>query len=85
MRHGLHYIHRKTHRIENMTTAQQLKALFDVKLANYRAMGNSHPEVAAQFAVEGIMSMYKGETKYLEQLLNEEIEDAIKAGKQISA
>jgi hypothetical protein len=31
------------------------------------------------------MSMYKGETKYLEQLLNEEIEDAIKAGKQISA
>ena len=68
-----------------MTTAQQLKALFDIKAANYRASGNSHPEVAAQFAVDGIMAMYRGQPQYLEQLLNEEIEDAIKAGREMAA
>ena len=68
-----------------MTTAQQLKTLFQVKAANYRAAGDSHPEVAAQFAVEGIMAMYKTQPQYLEQLLNEEIEDAMKAGQMAKA
>lgn len=68
-----------------MTTAQQLKTLFQVKVANYRAAGDSHPEVAAQFAVEGIMAMYKTQPQYLEQLLNEEIEDAMKAGQMAKA
>lgn len=68
-----------------MTTAQQLKTLFDIKAANYRASGDRHPEVAAQFAVEGIMAMYRSQPEHLEQLLNEEIEDAMKAGRELAA
>lgn len=68
-----------------MTTAQQIKTLFDIKVTNYRASGDSHPEAAAQFAVEGIMAMYRSQPEHLEQLLNEEIEDAIKAGRKLSA
>lgn len=68
-----------------MTTAQQLQTLFDIKAANYRASGDSHPEVAARFAVEGIMAMYRNQPQYLEQLLNEEIEDAMKAGRKLAA
>ena len=68
-----------------MTTAQQLKTLFEIKAANYRASGDSRPEVAAQFAVEGIMAMYRTQPQHLEQLLNEEIEDAIKAGRRLAA
>ncbi len=45
-----------------MTTAQQLKTLFDIKAANYRT-----------------------QPQHLEQLLNEEIEDAIKAGRRLAA
>lgn len=59
-------------------TAQQVKTLYQVKLANYRAAGDSHPEVAAQFAVERILSMYRND-RFIEQLLDEEIEDAMKA------
>jgi hypothetical protein len=68
-----------------MTTAQQLKTLVDIKAANYRASGDSYPEVAARFAVEGIVAMYRTQPQHLEQLLNEEIEDAIKAGQRLAA
>ncbi|MBT9137497.1 MAG: hypothetical protein DDT31_00028 [Syntrophomonadaceae bacterium] len=68
-----------------MTTTQQLKRLFEVKVVNYRASGDSHPEVVAKFAVEGIMAMYRDQPQYLEQLLDEEIEDAIKAGEKLVA
>lgn len=60
-------------------TAQQVKTLLQIKTSNYRAAGDSHPEIAAQFAVEGILNMYKTQAQYIEQLLDEEIEDAMKA------
>lgn len=62
-----------------MTTAEQLKELYESKLANYREAGQYHPEVAAQFAVDHIFGMYKND-KYINQLLEAEIEDSIKAG-----
>ncbi len=67
------------------TTAQKIKQLLEIKTANYRARGEWKPEFAAQFAVEGIMSMYRTQPQYIDQLLDEEIEDAIKAGKQREA
>lgn len=63
--------------------SKKIQTLFEVKLANYKKAGDPHPEVAAQFAVDGILQMYKGD-KYIEQLLGEEIEDAIRAGNQLS-
>lgn len=42
---------------------------------------NPHPEVAAQFALEFTIRLIKGQPQYADQLLDEEIEDAIKAGK----
>lgn len=69
----------------NEIAANKVKQLMEIKLANYRAMGDSHPEVAAQYAVEAIVRMVMGQPKYIIQLLDEEIEDAIKAGKAIAA
>ena len=69
----------------NTTTAQKVKKLLEIKTANYRARGEWKPEFAAQFAVEGIMSMYKTQMDGIDQLLEWEIEDAIKAGKQCEA
>jgi hypothetical protein len=69
----------------NTTTAQKVKQLLAIKTENYRARGDWRPEVAAQFAVEGILSMYRTQPQYIDQLLDEEIEDAIKAGKQAVA
>jgi len=63
-------------------TAQKVKQLLAIKTENYRLSGEWKPEVAAQFAVEGILSMYRAQPQYIDQLLDEEIEDAIKAGKQ---
>jgi hypothetical protein len=59
--------------------AQQVKTLTQLKLEKYQAAGNMHPELAARFAVEDILNMYKTQPEWLEQLLEEEIQDAIKA------
>ena len=69
----------------NATTMQKVKQLMEIKTENYRASGEYKPEVAAQFAVEGILNMYRAQPQYIDQLLDEEIEDAIKAGKQREA
>lgn len=58
----------------------KIAKLLEIKTTNYKADGNMHPEVAAQFAVEAVLHMIKGQPQYAEQLLDEEIEDAIKAG-----
>lgn len=63
------------------STAQKVKTLLALKTANYRASGNAHPEVAAQYAVEGVLNMLKSQMNYIDQLLDEEIADTIKAGK----
>ena len=60
--------------------ATKIAKLLEIKTANYKADGNIHPEVAAQFAVESVLHMLKGQPQYAEQLIDEEIEDAIKAG-----
>jgi len=65
----------------NEIAANKIKTLMEIKTANYRATGDSHPEVAAQFAVEAIVRMVMGQPKHIQQLLDEEIEDAIKAGR----
>lgn len=63
----------------NATTMQKVKKLLEIKTENYRARGEYKPEVAAQFAVEGILAMYKTQMAAIDQLLDWEIEDAIKA------
>lgn len=60
-------------------TAQQIETLIQLKTAKYQAAGNPHPEVAAQFSIENILTMYKTQMEYLDQLLDEEIEDAVRA------
>ena len=63
-------------------TAQQIQTLYQIKLENYRAAGEYKPEIAAQFAVEGIVAMYRNQPQHINQLLDEEIEDAQKTRKQ---
>jgi len=69
----------------NATTAQQVKQLLAIKTENYRARGDWKPEIAAQFTVEAILSECRSQPQYINQLLAEEIEDSIKAGKQALA
>jgi len=64
----------------SFTMKNKIAKLLKIKTANYKMDGNMHPEVAAQFAVEAILHMIKGQPQYAEQLIDEEIEDAIKAG-----
>ena len=65
-------------------TANKIKTLLKLKTANYRAYGVGNPEVAAQYAVEAIVKMVMHQPKYVQQLLDEEIEDAIKDGKEMA-
>jgi len=69
----------------NEIAANKINTLLEIKTANYRATGDSHPEVAAQFAVEAIVRMVMGQPKHIQQLLDEEIEDALKAGRAVAA
>jgi hypothetical protein len=64
----------------------KLQTLLQIKTENFRLSAAClHPELAAQFAVEAVLSLLKGQPQYAEQLLDEEIEDALKAGKQLKA
>lgn len=63
----------------NAITMKKVKKLLEIKTENYRARGEYKPEVAAQFAVDGILAMYKTQMAAIDQLLDWEIEDAIKA------
>ena len=65
-----------------MKTEQQIKKLIELKAAKYKLMGDPDPKAAAIFAVEGVLNMYRNEKEHLAQLLDEEIDDAIKAGLQ---
>lgn len=61
-----------------MNTQQKLQNLFDILVAIHSGRKNMHPQVAAQFHVEGFLSAHKN-NKYFDQLLNEEIEDCSRA------
>lgn len=68
-----------------MTTQDRIKKLYEVKLANATARGEYNPAVSAQFAVEGILAMYKTQIDHIDILLDEEIEDAERAGRDFAA
>ena len=68
----------------NATTAQRINKLLAIKTENYRARGEYDPVAAAQFAVHDILNMYKTQMDGIDQLLDWEIEDAIKAGAELA-
>lgn len=68
-----------------MNTEARIKKLHAVKLANAIARKEYNPAVSAQFAVEGILAMYRTQMDHIDALLDEEIEDAEKAGRQFAA
>ena len=61
------------------TTKSKITKLHSIILANYTAANESHPEFATQCAMELILKIALGQPKYTDQLLDEEIEDNIKA------
>jgi hypothetical protein len=66
----------------NFTTAQKIKTLLEIKTANYLALGfGENSERAAKCAVMDTMNMFKTQMMFIDQLLDQEIEDLIKAGK----
>jgi hypothetical protein len=65
----------------NFTTAHKIKTLLEIKTANYFAMGfGENSERAAKCAVMDTMNMYKTQMMFIDELLDQEIEDSIKAG-----
>jgi hypothetical protein len=73
--------------MQNVLNLQtKLQTLLQIKTENCRLSAAClRPELAAQFAVESVLSLLKGQPQYAEQLLDEEIEDALKAGRQLKA
>ena len=67
-----------------MTTKAKLKNLFDIIKEKYTLRNDYHPEVAAQFHVEGFLSSNRSCTpEQLDELLDMEIEDCQKGLLQI--
>lgn len=63
-----------------MNVQQQIEKLLKLKLDKYTKTGASNPEVRAGHAVADIINIYKNSPlEHLQQLLEWEIEDAIKA------
>lgn len=65
----------------NHTTVAKVKTLFSAIAANYRARGEAHPEVAAEFQVDLFLKVALSQPKFTDQLLDQEITDTLKAGK----
>jgi hypothetical protein len=77
---------RRNHPINmNSTIASKLAALLEIRIANYRMDGDMHPEIAAQFHMDYTLRVIKGQEKYADQLINEQIEDALKYRQQRAA
>ncbi len=62
-----------------MNRQEQLKKLYDVMLAIYTERNQYHPEVAAQFHVEGFVAQNRHNEKWFDELLQMEIEDCSRA------
>ena len=58
---------------------KKIAQLFELKQEKYTKQGLPNAKAAAGYAVIDILNMLKGQEQYLDQLLDEEIEDAIKA------
>ena len=61
------------------TTKAKIKQLSEIILANYTAAKNYDPAFATQCAMELILKMVMGQPQYIDQLIDEEIEDNLKA------
>ena len=59
-------------------TQNKIKQLSEIILANYTAAQNYNPAFATQCAMELILKMVMGQPQYIDQLLDEEIEDNLK-------
>jgi len=62
-----------------MSIQKQLSALLALKTKYYRAIGNPHPEFAAQCQVDLIFKQVQSQPKYIDRLMAEEVEDAATA------
>jgi hypothetical protein len=61
------------------TTQAKIKQLNEIILANYTAAGESHPAFATQCKMEYYVKLVMGQPTYADQLLEELIEDNLKA------
>jgi len=61
------------------TTQNKIKQLSKIILANYTASGEPHPAFATQCKMEYYIKLVMGQPAYTEQLLEELIEDNLKA------
>ena len=66
-------------------TKSKIERLHGIILQNYKAAGNYDPAFAAECAMKLILKTVLGQPKHTDQLLNEEIEDNLKAGKEARA
>ena len=66
-------------------TAAKIKELRSIIEANYAATGNPNPGFAADSILPLILKVALGQPKYTDQLLDEEIEDQLKASARIAA
>ena len=60
-------------------TKSKINRLQSIILANYTAAKNYDPTFATQCAMELILKMVMGQPQHIDQLLDEEIEDNLKA------
>lgn len=58
-----------------MNRQEQLTKLHNIMLAIYIGRKDSHPEIAAQYHVEGFVAQNKNNQKWFDDLLQMEIED----------
>jgi len=61
------------------TTQNKIKQLSEIILTNYTAAGEPHPAFATQCKMEYYIKLVMGQPTYTEQLLEELIEDHLKA------
>ena len=61
------------------TAHAKIKQLSEIILANYTAAQNCNPAFATQCAMDLILKMVLGQPEHIDQLLDEEIEDNLKA------
>ena len=66
-------------------TATKIATLKSIILANYTAKKVNDPAFATECAMEMILKMALGQPSYTDQLLDEEIEDNLKAGRKLAA
>jgi hypothetical protein len=62
----------------------QIKKLYNLMLQNQIMRGAYNPEVAARFQMDLFLNTIKGQEQYAEQLIQDEIEDVIKAGNALA-